>query len=252
MSNHRNFRLRVWRQRNSRENGRFEELDAPGISPDMSFLEMLDVVNSRLEAKGQEPIVFSHDCREGICGSCGLFINGIPHGPGKGITTCQLYMRSFRDGETITVEPWRAAAFPVLKDLAVDRSALDAIQAAGGYVSVNVGSAPDGNAIPISRDLAEAAMDSAACIGCGACVAACKNGSAMLFTSAKVSQFAFLPQGHAERRKRVISMVKAHDGAGFGACSNTGACEAACPKEIKITNIHRLHREYFVARLLGH
>lgn len=252
MSNHRNFKLRVWRQRNGRENGRFEELDASGISPDMSFLEMLDVVNSRLEAKGLEPIVFSHDCREGICGSCGLFINGVPHGPGKGITTCQLYMRTFRDGETITIEPWRAAAFPVIKDLTVDRSALDKIQAAGGYVSVNVGSAPDGNAIPIARDLAEAAMDSAACIGCGACVAACKNGSAMLFTSAKVSQFAFLPQGNAERRKRVISMVKAHDDAGFGACSNTGACEAGCPKEIKITNIHRLHREFLVAKVLGY
>lgn len=251
MSNKLNFKLRVWRQRGSSDQGGFVEYDAKDISPNMSFLEMMDVVNGRLESGGKEPVSFSHDCREGICGSCGMVINGIPHGPGKGITTCQLYMRSFTDGETITVEPWRAAAFPVIKDLVVDRSPLDKIQAAGGYVSVNVGSAPDGNALPIDRDTAEAAMDAAACIGCGACVAACKNGSAMLFTSAKVSQLAQLPQGKAERARRVVDMVNAHDEAGFGACSNTGACEAACPKEIKITNIHRLNREYLFARLFN-
>lgn len=250
MSKKINLKLRVWRQKSASDPGGFVDYDAKDVSPSMSFLEMLDVVNGNLEAQGKEPIAFSHDCREGICGSCSLYVNGVPHGPGKGITTCQLYMRSFQDGEVVHVEPWRAAPFPVIKDLVVDRAALDSIMAAGGYVSVNVGSAPDGNALPISSETAESAMDAAACIGCGACVAACKNGSAMLFTAAKVSQLAQLPQGEAERSKRVLAMVQAHDDAGFGACSNTGACEAACPKEISITNIHRLNREYLRASLL--
>lgn len=250
MSHDMNLTLQVWRQKDAKSEGAFQTLQAKGISPDMSFLEMLDVVNSRLEAKGEEPIAFSHDCREGICGSCGFIVNGYPHGPGKGITACQLYMRSFENGATLTVEPWRAAAFPVIKDLVVDRSGLDRIMAAGGYVSVNTGSAPEANTAPVPRDLAEKAMDAAACIQCGACVAACKNASAMLFTSARVTQLSLLPQGRPERFRRVINMVNAHDEAGFGACSNTGACEAACPKEIKFANIARLNREYFLARLL--
>lgn len=251
MSNKISIQLRAWRQKGPQDQGRFVEYQVKDISTNASFLEMLDVLNSQLEAKGEEPIAFSHDCREGICGSCGSVVNGVPHGPSKGITTCQLFMREFDNGATITVEPWRAAAFPVIKDLVVDRSAFDKIQAAGGYVSVNVGSAPDGNAIPVAKDSAEAAMDAAACIGCGACVAACKNGSGMLFTSAKISQLALLPQGVAERGRRVVNMINAHDEAGFGACSNTGACEAACPKEISITNIHRVNREYLVAKLFN-
>ena len=246
-----NVTLRVWRQKGKDDPGKFVDYAAKDISTNASFLEMLDVVNSRLEVAGEDPIAFAHDCREGICGSCGSVINGKPHGPGRGIATCQLYMRSFKDGEVITVEPFRSAAFPVIKDLVVDRSAFDKIQAAGGYVSVNVGGAPDGNAILVPKPDAEAAMDAAACIGCGACVATCKNGSAMLFTSAKISQFSLLPQGKPERRRRAVAMIDAHDAAGFGACSNTGACEAVCPKEISIKNIARANREYLVAKLFG-
>jgi len=246
-----NFTLRVWRQSGSSDPGRFVDYPVQDMSPDSSFLEMLDVVNSRLEVKGEEPIAFSHDCREGICGSCGVMVNGIPHGPGRGIATCQLYMRSFSEGDVILVEPWRAKAFTVLKDLIVDRRSLDRIITAGGYVSVNTGAAQDGNSIPIPRDIAEKSMDAAACIGCGACVAACPNGSAMLFTSAKVGQLALLPQGKVERFRRVVDMVNAHDDAGFGACSNTGACEVACPKEIRFSHIARLNREYFLAKLLN-
>ena len=240
--------LKVWRQKNKDTKGGFKTYQADHVSSDMSFLEMLDVLNTDLIKKGEEPIHFDHDFREGICGMCSLYINGHPHGPLQ-TTTCQLHMRTFHDGETITIEPWRAKAFPVIKDLVVDRSAFDRIQQAGGYVSVNTGGVPDGNEIPVPKKIADEAMDAATCIGCGACVAACKNASAMLFVSAKVSQFALLPQGHAEKKERVEKMVAQMDAEGFGACTNTKACEAECPKAIKITNIARMNREYFGAML---
>jgi succinate dehydrogenase / fumarate reductase, iron-sulfur subunit len=246
-----NFTLSVWRQDGPEDEGRLETYQATNISSEASFLEMLDIVNNSLEAEGREPIVFEHDCREGICGSCGMMINGRPHGPGHGITTCQLYMRSFRDGQTIYVEPWRAKAFPVIKDLAVDRSAFDRIIEAGGYISVNTGNAPDANAILVPKVEAELAMDAAQCISCGACVAACKNASAMLFVSAKVSHLALLPQGAPERKQRVVSMVKAMDAAGFGNCTNEGECEAECPKVISISNIARMNREYMKAKIFS-
>ncbi len=244
-----NLTLKVWRQKNGQTKGAFVTYKAENISPDMSFLEMLDVVNEGLIHKGEEPIHFDHDCREGICGMCSLYINGRPHGPKDAITTCQLHMRSFHDGEIIVIEPWRAAAFPVIKDLAVDRSAFDRIQQAGGFVSVNTGVTVDANEIPIPKVIADEAMNSATCIGCGACVAACKNASAMLFVSAKVSQLAMLPQGQPERWSRVQSMVAQMDAEGFGNCTNTGACEAECPKEIKMTNISRMNNDYFSAKL---
>ncbi len=244
-----NFTLRVWRQDSPEDEGRLETYEATNISSEASFLEMLDIVNNNLEAEGREPIVFEHDCREGICGSCGMVVNGRPHGPGQGITTCQLYMRSFRDGQTIYVEPWRAKAFPVIRDLAVDRAAFDRIIESGGYISVNTGNAPDANAVLIPKPDADLVMDAAQCIGCGACVAACKNASAMLFVSAKVSQLALLPQGQPERKQRVISMVEAMDAAGFGNCTNEGECEAECPKEISISNIARMNREYMKAKM---
>ena len=251
MSGNMNLTLKVWRQKNTKESGRFETYQAKNISPDMSFLEMLDVMNEDLIKEGKEPIAFDHDCREGICGMCSMYINGRAHGPVKGVTACQLHMRSFSDGETITIEPWRAAAFPVLRDLVVDRTAFERIQHAGGYVSVNTGAAPDANAIPVPKDNADEAFNSAACIGCGACVAACKNSSAMLFLSAKVSQYALLPQGRAEAKRRVVNMLKAHDEAGFGACTNTEACEAECPKGISVSNIARLNREMAGAAFFG-
>jgi succinate dehydrogenase / fumarate reductase iron-sulfur subunit len=217
----------------------------------MSFLEMLDVVNERLIAEGKDPIAFDSDCREGICGACGMVINGIPHGPEPATTVCQLHMRSFKDGDTITLEPWRARPFPVLKDLIVDRGAFDRIIKAGGYISANVGAAPDANAIPVPKSIAEQAFESAACIGCGACVAACKNASAVLFTAAKISHLNVLPQGQAERARRVVRMLDQHDHEGFGSCSNEGECEAVCPKEIRLSNIARMNREYLRARLAG-
>jgi succinate dehydrogenase / fumarate reductase iron-sulfur subunit len=244
--------LRVWRQAGPDQPGRLVDYSATDVSPDMSFLEMLDVVNEGLIAKGEDPIAFDSDCREGICGACGFLVGGIPHGPDAGTTVCQLHMRRFRDGETLTLEPWRAKAFPVIKDLVVDRSAFDRIIQAGGYTSINVGGAQDANAILIAKTVADSAMDSAACIGCGACVAACKNASAALFTSAKVSHLALLPQGQVERHTRVVRMVERHDAEGFGSCSNEGECEAVCPKEIPITNIARMNREYFKAMLLRH
>ena len=245
-----NLTLKVWRQANTQSKGEFVTYPVENISTEMSFLEMFDVLNERLIQEGKEPIAFDHDCREGICGMCSMYINGRAHGPWKGTTTCQLHMRAFKNGETITVEPWRAQAFPVLKDLTVDRSAFDRIQQAGGYVSVNTGNAQDGNALPIEKDKADAAFAAAACIGCGACVAACKNSSAMLFTAAKVSQYALLPQGKPERNTRVMNMVAQMDAEGFGACTNTGACEAECPKEISISNIARLNREYLRAQFI--
>lgn len=244
-----NLTLKVWKQKNKNEKGRFETYDAKGISPDMSFLEMFDVVNEQLISSGKEPIAFDHDCREGICGMCSMYINGRPHGPKEGVTTCQLHMRSFKDGDTIVVEPWRSAAFPVIKDLAVDRSSFDRIMAAGGFVSVNTGNAKDANNILINKDHADEAFNAAACIGCGACVAACKNASAMLFVSAKVSQLALLPQGQIEAKSRVLNMVKQMDEEGFGNCTNTGACEAECPKSISLENIARMNREYLSASL---
>lgn len=246
-----NLTLKVWRQKSQNAQGAFETYEAKNISPDMSFLEMMDVVNEDLIKAGKEPIAFDHDCREGICGMCSMYINGRAHGPLKGVTTCQLHMRSFSSGETITIEPWRATAFPVLRDLVVDRTAFERIQQAGGYVSVNTGSVPDANAIPISKENADEAFLSAACIGCGACVAACKNSSAMLFVSAKVSQYALLPQGNVERKERVLKMVSQMDQEGFGNCSNTEACEAECPKEIKVTNIARMNREFLRAKLFS-
>lgn len=238
-----NLTLKVWRQKNKNDQGRFETYPVKDISSEMSFLEMFDVLNERLINDGKEPIAFDHDCREGICGMCSMHINGRAHGPWAGTTTCQLHMRAFKDGDTVTVEPWRASAFPVLKDLTVDRGAFDRIIEAGGYISVNTGNAVDANAIPIPKDKADAAFAAAACIGCGACVAACKNSSAMLFVSAKVSQLALLPQGEPERSTRALNMVAQMDKEGFGSCTNTGACEAECPKEISLTNIARLNRE---------
>jgi len=241
--------LRVWRQSGPDAKGKLEIYTAEDVSPDMSFLEMLDVVNEQLIRNGAEPIAFDSDCREGICGACGFVINGRPHGPDPGTTVCQLHMRRFNDGDTITLEPWRAAAFPVVKDLVVDRSAFDRIIQSGGYTSVNTGGAPDANAIPVSRLAAEAAMDAAQCIGCGACVAACKNASAALFTSAKVAHLGQLPQGRVEARSRVINMVERMDAEGFGSCSNEGECEAVCPKGISLVNIGILNREYWKAVL---
>ena len=243
-----NLTLKIWRQKNSKDAGGFKSYPVNGVSKDMSFLEMLDVLNEQLQAKGEEPVHFDHDCREGICGMCSLYINGNPHGPLQ-TTTCQLHMRSFKDGETITIEPWRAKPFPVVKDLVVDRGAFDRIIQAGGYVSVNTGGVPDANEIPIPKRVADEAFESATCIGCGACVAACKNASAMLFVSAKVSQLAMLPQGKVERKSRVENMVAQMDAEGFGACTNTGACEAECPKGISLTNIARMNREYFSAKV---
>ncbi|MFB6342382.1 succinate dehydrogenase/fumarate reductase iron-sulfur subunit [Saccharicrinis sp. FJH2] len=243
-----NLTLKVWRQKNAKTKGKFETFQLTGISTDSSFLEMMDILNEQIINDGGEPVAFDHDCREGICGMCSLYINGRPHGPDDDVTTCQLHMRKFKDGETITVEPWRSAGFPVIKDLVVDRSAFDKIIAAGGYVSVSTGGVPDANAIPISKIDADEAMDSASCIGCGACVAACKNGSAMLFLSAKVSQFALLPQGKVEAKRRAKAMVAKMDELGFGNCTNTGACEVECPKNISISNIARLNREFLKAK----
>ena len=240
--------LKVWRQANPKASGKFVEYNVES-TPDTSFLETLDILNETLVEKGEEPVAFDHDCREGICGMCSLYVNGHPHGPATGATTCQLYMRRFKEGEVITVEPWRSAAFPVIKDLIVDRNAFDKIQQAGGYVSFNCGGAQDANALPISKVAADEAMDSASCIGCGACVAACKNGSAMLFVYAKVSQFALLPQGQVEAKARVKAMVAKMDELGFGNCTNTGACAAECPKNVPLSNIARLNREFIKAKL---
>jgi succinate dehydrogenase / fumarate reductase, iron-sulfur subunit len=241
--------LKVWRQANSTAQGRLETYTAKNVHPDMSFLEMLDVVNDDLIREGKDPIAFDSDCREGICGSCGLVIDGIPHGPDPGATTCQVHMRRFRNGDTITIEPFRAKAFPVLKDLVVDRSAFDRIIAAGGYVSMNAGGAPDGNSIPIPKEIADLAMDNAQCIGCGACVAACKNAAAHLFTSAKISHLGILPQGEPERLRRAERMVARMDAEGFGSCSNEGECEAVCPKGIPIASIARMNRDFLKAAL---
>ncbi|HLG15105.1 MAG TPA: succinate dehydrogenase/fumarate reductase iron-sulfur subunit [Blastocatellia bacterium] len=243
------LKLRVWRQKNASAPGRFVDYQAKGVVPDMSFLEMLDVVNEDLIARGEDPIAFDHDCREGICGTCSMVINGVAHGGHRGTTTCQLHMRHFNDGDTITIEPWRARPFPVIKDLVVDRRAFDGIIAAGGFISVSTGGAPDANAIPIPKDDAELAMDAAQCIGCGACVAACKNASAMLFVSAKVSHLNLLPQGKVEKDRRVVNMVRAMDAEGFGNCTNIGSCEAVCPKEISVDFIGRMNRDYFRALL---
>jgi succinate dehydrogenase / fumarate reductase iron-sulfur subunit len=245
-----NLTLQVWRQNSPQDTGRMESYQVSEISEDMSFLEMMDVLNDQLIRSGKDPVTFDHDCREGICGSCSMFINGEAHGPGRGITTCQLHMRSFNDGDTIYIEPWRSAAFPVIKDLMVDRSAFDRIIQAGGFVSVNTsGNTIDANAIPIEKEHADAAFDAATCIGCGACVATCKNGSAMLFTSAKVAQFAHLPQGKVEAADRVLNMVKQMDLEGFGNCTNTGACEVECPKGISLENIALMNSEYLKASL---
>ena len=244
-----NLKLKVWKQKNAASKGRFETYEVKGISSEMSLLEMFDVLNERLINEGKEPITFDHDCREGICGACSMYINGRPHGPWHGTTTCQLHMRAFKDGDTIVVEPWRAKAFPVIKDLMVDRAAFDRIIQAGGYISVNTGNAVDGNAIPIEKEKADKSFAAAACIGCGACVAACKNSSALLFVSAKVAHLALLPQGDPERKTRVMNMVAQMDKEGFGSCTFTGACEAVCPKEISITNISRLNAEYSMAAL---
>lgn len=244
-----NLTLKIWRQKNAKDKGKMVDYKVSNISPDMSFLEMLDILNEDLERKGEEPVAFDHDCREGICGMCSLYINGRPHGSWKGTTTCQLHMRAFKDGDTIYIEPWRAKGFPVVRDLVVDRSAFDRIIQAGGFVSVNTGVTVDANEIPIGKNIADEAFDAATCIGCGACVAACKNASAMLFVSAKVSQLALLPQGHAERKARVERMVMQMDEEGFGACTNTGACSAECPKEISLAHIARMNREYYSAKI---
>jgi succinate dehydrogenase / fumarate reductase, iron-sulfur subunit len=241
--------LKVWRQKNSKMNGQLVTYQLNDISPDMSFLEMFDVLNEQLIVKGEDPVAFDHDCREGICGACSMFINGRPHGPKSKVTTCQLHMRSFKDGDTIVVEPWRAAAFPVIKDLTVDRTAFDRIIAKGGYISVNTGNAQDANNLPIPKVDADKSFDAAACIGCGACVATCKNSSAMLFVSAKISQLALLPQGKVERVARAKNMVAQMDAEGFGNCTNTGACEIECPKGISLENIARMNREFYVANL---
>jgi len=242
------LKIKVWRQKNAKSKGKFETYTIENISTGSSFLEMMDILNFQLIEEGTDPIAFDHDCREGICGICSLYINGRPHGPDTEVTTCQLHMRKFKDGETITIEPWRARAFPVIKDLVVDRNAFEKILQAGGFVSVNTGGVPDANSIPIPREDVEEAMDAAVCIGCGACVAACKNSSAMLFVSAKVSHLAKLPQGKVEAKARAKNMVSKMDELGFGGCTNTQACEVECPKSISITNIARLNREYLVAR----
>lgn len=243
-----NLTLKIWRQKDANAKGKMVDYQISDISGDMSFLEMLDVLNNQLIEKGEDPVVFDHDCREGICGMCSLYINGEAHGPDRGVTTCQLHMRKFKDGDTIYIEPFRAKAFPVIKDLAVDRSAFDRIQHAGGYVSVNTsGNTQDANSIPVPKENADMAFDAATCIGCGACVASCKNGSAALFVGAKVSQYALLPQGEIEAKDRVQNMVKQMDAEGFGNCSNTGACEVECPKGISLENIARMNREYFKA-----
>ena len=242
--------LKIWRQNNNKSKGKIVKYEINDISPDMSFLEMLDVLNEKLIHEGNDPVSFDHDCREGICGSCSLFINGRPHGPERGITTCQLHMRKFKDGDTITIEPFRANSFPIIKDLVVDRSAFDRIQQSGGYISINTsGNTQDANAIPIDKHDADKAFDAATCIGCGACVASCKNASAMLFVSAKVSQYSLLPQGKVEATDRVLNMVNQMDEEGFGNCTNTGACEVECPKGISLENIARMNREYLVASL---
>jgi succinate dehydrogenase / fumarate reductase iron-sulfur subunit len=250
MSGNMNLTLKVWRQNSASEPGKLVEYKLSGVSPDMSFLEMMDVLNDKIIREGGDPVAFDHDCREGICGMCSMFINGEAHGPNRGVTTCQLHMRSFKDGDTIYVEPWRSAGFPVIKDLMVDRSAFDRIIQSGGFVSVNTsGRTLDANAIPIPKEDADKAFDAATCIGCGACVATCPNGSAMLFTSAKVSQLALLPQGQVERHDRVLNMVKQMDAEGFGNCSNIGACEVQCPKGISLENIARMNREYLSAQV---
>ena len=241
--------LKIWRQKNNASKGQFVEYHLDNVPKEASFLEMLDILNEQLVLKGDDPVTFDHDCREGICGACGLYINGHPHGKFKNTTTCQLHMRKFNDGDTITVEPWRSEAFPIIKDLMVDRSSLDKLIQAGGYISVHTGGVPDANAIPVNKQNADLSMDAAQCIGCGACVATCKNGSAMLFVSAKVSQFALLPQGQVEARDRVQKMVARMDELGFGNCSNTFACEAECPKGISITNIARLNRQFLAAKI---
>tara|TARA_B100000900_G_scaffold408222_1_gene422154 strand:+ start:1764 stop:2516 length:753 start_codon:yes stop_codon:yes gene_type:complete len=244
------LKLKIWRQKNPKSKGKIVDYNVSEISKDMSFLEMLDVLNESLNNKGEEPIAFDHDCREGICGMCSLYINGEAHGPSRAVTTCQLHMREFNDGDTIYIEPWRAKAFPVVKDLVVDRSAFDRIIQSGGYVSVNTsGNTIDANAVPVPKADADEAFDAATCIGCGACVATCKNSSAMLFTSAKISQLSLLPQGQVERERRVLNMVKQMDAEGFGNCTNTGACEVECPKEISLENIARMNREYIVANI---
>jgi succinate dehydrogenase / fumarate reductase iron-sulfur subunit len=244
-----NITLKIWRQKGPQAKGAFETYQLSNISIDSSFLEMLDVLNEQLVSEKKEPVVFDHDCREGICGMCSLYINGHPHGPDEDVTTCQLHMRKFKDGETITIEPWRSRAFPVIKDLMVDRSAYDKIIQAGGFISISTGGVPDANAIPIAKEKADEAMDAASCIGCGACAAACKNGSAMLFVAAKVSQLALLPQGRIEASRRAKAMVSKMDELGFGNCTNTGACEAECPKNVSISHIARLNREFLVAKL---
>ena len=244
-----NIKLKIWRQKNVSSKGAFKTYHFNGASPEMSFLEMLDALNNKIIDEGEDPVAFDHDCREGICGTCGMYINGKPHGPLKGVTTCHLSMRVFKDNQTIVVEPWRAKAFPVIKDLIVDRSAFDKIQTAGGFISTNVGSAPDSHAIPVEKEKADLAFDAAICIGCGACVAACKNASAMLFVAAKISQLAALPQGRIEAKERVNKMVRKMDELGFGNCTNTGACEAECPKEISLFHIAKMNREYYTAGL---
>src|SRR5678815_4158270 len=244
-----NLKLKVWKQKNSQTAGRFETYEVSDISTEMSFLEMFDVLNERLIHEGKEPIAFDHDCREGICGACSMYVNGRPHGPWHATTTCQLHMRAFKDGDTIVVEPWRAKAFPVIKDLIVDRTAFDRVIQAGGFILVNTGNAVDANAIPIEKESADKSFAAAACIGCGACVAACKNSSAMLFVSAKVSHLALLPQGAPERKIRVVAMINQMDKEGFGSCTNTQACEAVCPKGISMTNIAKLNAEYILAGL---
>jgi succinate dehydrogenase / fumarate reductase, iron-sulfur subunit len=250
MSGNMNLTVKVWRQKDAKTSGKFETVKVPHVSPDMSFLEMLDIMNEQLMKEGKEGFSFDHDCREGICGMCSLVINGMPHGPDHAITTCQLHMRKFKDGDTIVIEPWRASAFPVIRDCAVDRSAFDRIIAAGGFVNISTGNAPDASTIPVPKNDADRAFDAAACVGCGACVAACKNASAMLFVSAKVSHLSYLPQGKVEAQKRVLAMVAQMDKEGFGACTNLYECEAACPKSISVDNIAKMNREYLMASAL--